>query len=232
MIVSVHQPHYLPWLGYFDKILKSDCFVILDTVQFKKNEFQNRNKVKTSQGWQWLTVPVSYRFRMRIDEVPINNRTNWRHKHVQTLLANYRKAPFFDDAMSVVQDIYDREWDRLAELNTFCVVEMSRALGIKTPIRFARDFDLPEEPTGRLVRLCQELGASSYLSGAGGKGYLDEEQFGEAGIEIVFQDYHHPTYPQQHGDFELYMSSLDLLMNCGSESLGILSKQPENPDHV
>ena len=225
MIVSVHQPQFLPWLGYFDKIQQSDCFVILDTVQFKKNEFQNRNKVKTSQGWQWLTVPVDYRFPMRIDEVPINNQTNWRHKHVQTLLANYRRAPFYDDTMSVVQEMYDREWNRLTELNTWCVVEMSRALRIETPIRFARDFDLPEEPTGRLVRLCQDLGASCYLSGAGGKGYLDEGQFEEARIEIAYQEYHHPTYPQQHGNFEPYMSVLDLLMNCGAGSREILFEQ-------
>ena len=88
MIVSVHQPQFLPWLGYFDKIARSDCFVVLDTVQFKKNEFQNRNKILTPTGPQWLTVPVEYKFPMRIDEVPINKRANWRRKHTQTLLAN------------------------------------------------------------------------------------------------------------------------------------------------
>ena len=222
MIVSVHQPQFLPWLGYFDKIQQSDCFVILDTVQFKKNEFQNRNKVKTPHGWQWLTVPVSYRFPMRIDEVPINNQTNWRRKHLQTLLANYGKAPFFNDTMTIVQDLYDRVWDGLTELNTWCVVELSKTLGIATPIRFAKNFDLPTNPTGRLVKICQTLGASCYLSGIGGRDYLDTDQFDAAGIEIAYQDYHHPAYPQQHGDFEPFMSILDLLMNCGASSLEIL----------
>jgi hypothetical protein len=227
MIVSVHQPQFLPWLGYFDKIHQSDCFVILDTVQFKKNEFQNRNKLKTPQSPKWLTVPVSYRFPMRIDEVPINNQSNWRHKHTQSVLANYGKSPFFENSRNVLAEMYDREWERLTDLNTWCVTRLSEVIGIETPFRYARDFTLPDEPTGRLVQLCVDLGATTYLSGAGGRGYLDTEPFEKAGIEVVYQEYAHPVYAQQHGDFAPYMSVVDLLMNYGPESLAILTGQAE-----
>lgn len=223
MIVSVHQPQFLPWLGYFDKIRQSDCFVILDTVQFKKNEYQNRNKIRTPDGWQWLTVPVAYKFPMRIDEVPINNQSNWRRKHTQSLLANYRKAPFFEEVMPFAEEMYEREWSMLTALNTWCVVELCRILGIDTEIRYARDFDLPDSPTGRLVGLCEQLNATRYLSGAGGKGYLETEPFETAGISVDFQTYDHPTYPQRGDTFEPYMCILDLMMNCGPDSLGVLS---------
>lgn len=222
MIVSVHQPQFVPWLGYFDKIRRSDCFVVLDTVQFKKNEFQNRNRIKTNQGTLWLTVPVSYRFPMRIDEVGVNNQSNWRRKHVQTLTASYGKAPHFDDTMAGLSTIYDRAWDRLTDLNTACVLELIKSLEIDTPVKYARDFDLPEDPTGRLVELCRELGGTTYLSGSGGRDYLDTAPFEAAGIDVVFQSYDHPTYPQLHGDFEPYLSIVDLLMNCGPDSPNIL----------
>ncbi len=97
MIVSVHQPQYLPWLGYFDKIERSDIFVFLDNVQFKKNEWQNRNKIKTSEGWQWLSVPVIHKFMQKISEVKINNTVWWGKKHLNALVTNYSKAPFFKD---------------------------------------------------------------------------------------------------------------------------------------
>ena len=225
MIVSIHQPQFIPWLGYFDKISQSDCFVILDNVQFKKNEFQNRNKIRTPEGWQWLTVPVSYKFPMRIDQVPINNQTNWKHKHTQSLLANYRKAPFFDNVFPLLETMYREDWERLTDLNTWGVVELCKALGIKTEIRYARDFDLPEEPTGRLVKICKDLDATNYLSGAGGKGYLETESFDGAGIEVTFQDYHHPTYEQRNDAFEPYMSVVDLMMHCGADSLGVLKSR-------
>jgi len=223
MIVSVHQPQFLPWRGYFDKIAKLDCFVILDTVQFKKNEYQNRNKIRTPDGWQWLTVPVAYKFPMRIDEVPVNNQSNWRRKHEQSLLANYKKAPHFDETMPLASTMYEREWERLTDLNTWNVVETCKALGIKTDIKYSKDFDLPEEPTGRLVELCKALGATEYLSGAGGNGYLETETFEAEGISVAFQEYTHPTYPQRDAAFELCMCTLDLMMNCGPESLSILA---------
>lgn len=222
MTVSVHQPQYLPWLGYFDKIDRSDRFVILDTVQYKKNEFQNRNKIKTAQGWQWLTVPVRYRFPQCICEVPINNDTNWRHKHRQALLTNYAKAAYFERFMPAFEGMLAQDWNHLHELNAQTVRILMDAFGIHTPVERAPDQGLSEDPTGRLVDICCRAGADTYLSGASGQGYLDLDQFEAAGIRVAFQDYDHPEYPQRFGAFEPYMSAVDLLFNCGPDSLEII----------
>ena len=222
MIAAIHQPQYLPWLGYFDKIDRADVFVILDNVQFKKNEYQNRNRIKTAQGWQWLTVPVGYRFPQKISEVTVNNNTNWRHKHWQALVTNYARAACFADHAPAYEAFLGEDWGSLADLNTRTVRDLVTTLGITTPLRVASDWDLPEDPTGRLVRICVETGADTYLSGAGGQDYLDLRQFETAGIDVLFQEYSHPEYPQQFGSFEPYMSAVDLLFNCGPDSLGII----------
>ena len=219
MIVAIHQPQYLPWLGYFDKIDRADLFVLLDTVQFKKNEFQNRNKVKTAQGWQWLTVPVRYRFPQCIHEVGVNNDTNWPHKHRQALVSNYSKAPYFESHLSFFDELFSTNWDLLVELNAHCVRSLMGTFGITTPIRLAHEWDLSDDPTGRLVDICHRAGADTYLSGAGARDYLDLAQFEQAGIHVLFQEYDHPEYPQLFGDFEPHMSAVDLLFNCGSDSL-------------
>ena len=222
MTVAVHQPQYLPWLGYFDKIDRADMFVILDTVQYKKNEYQNRNRIKNPQGWQWLTVPVRYRFPQCIREVPINNDVNWRHKHRQALSANYARAPYFEAHLPFFEDLYEKTWDLLVNLNIRTVVGLIESFGITTPTRGPADWELSDDPTGRLVDICRNAGADTYLSGSGGQDYLDLAQFEKAGIRVIFQDYHHPEYPQPFGAFEPNMSAIDLLFNCGPASLEIL----------
>ena len=219
MIVAIHQPQYLPWLGYFDKIDRSDVFVTLSTVQFKKNEYQNRNRIKTAQGWQWLTVPVHYRFPQRIDEVTINNDSAWRHKHRQALITNYARAPYFDSLFPAIERLLASDWQGISDLNLETVRVLMDLLGLSTPLNATASMGLSDDPTGRLVDICGQEGADVYLSGAGGREYLDLKQFESAGIEVIFQDYAHPEYPQQFGDFEPYMSTLDLLFNCGPDSL-------------
>jgi len=222
MIAAVHQPQYLPWLGYLDKLDRADIFVILSTVQYKKNEYQNRNRIKTAQGWQWLTVPVRYRFPQRIDEVTVNNDVNWRHKHRQALITNYARSPYFEAHLPFLDKLYGQNWDRLADLNVRTVLNLMDALGITSPVRQASEWTLSEDPTGRLVDICRRTEADTYLSGSGGQAYLDLKQFDDAGIHVIFQDYRHPEYPQQFGGFEPYMSAVDLLFNCGPRSLEIL----------
>ena len=222
MIVAVHQPQYLPWLGYFEKIARADRFVLLDIVQYKKNEFQNRNKIKTGQGWQWLTVPVGYKFPMTIAEVPINNNVNWRNKHMQALISNYTKTPFFNDYRAQFESLFQQDWEKLTDINRATVELIANALGITTPIDDPTDWPLSDDPTGRLVDICKHLKADTYLAGAGGHDYMDMDQFEKAGIRVEFQTFEHPTYPQNFGDFEPYMSAIDLLFNCGEKSLDIL----------
>ncbi len=218
MIVAVHQPQYLPWLGYFDKIDHADLFVILDTVQYKKNEFQNRNRIKTSQGWQWLTVPVHHRYPETITEITINNDVNWRHKHLQALVSNYARACHFETYFRFFEEVYAQDWAKLADLNTETMFKLMEYLGISTTVKATTDAT-SEDPTCRLVEICRSAGAETYLSGAGGQDYLDLDQFDTAGISVIFQDYRHPEYNQLFGQFEPYMSVLDLLFNCGSDSL-------------
>ncbi len=222
MLIAIHQPQYLPWLGYIDKIDKADVFVILDNVQFKKNEWQNRNRIKTAQGWQWITVPVLYRFPERINEVKINNKTNWNRKHLQAFITNYSKSPYFADYRVFFEDIFNRGWDRLVDINVELIKFLINTLGLKTRLVMASDLKLREEQTERLIDTCKTLDGNKYLAGRDGIKYMDLEKFDKEGIDIVFQDFKHPVYNQLFGDFESNLSIIDLLFNCGDKSLEII----------
>ncbi len=224
MIIAVHQPQYLPWLGYFDKIDQADIFVILDNVQFKKNEFQNRNRIKTSQGWQWITVPVKYRFPEKIGEVKINNEVDWRRKHHTALISNYNRSAYFKDYSDFFEDLYKRDWILLANLNIYVIEYVIKQLKIDTKIIKASDLELSNDPTQRLIDICKGLGADTYLAGAGGREYMDADSFEKSGINLIFQEFQHPVYKQLYGKFEPYMSMVDLLFNHGSKSLEIITK--------
>jgi len=115
LIVAIHQPQYLPWLGYFHKLITADAFCFLDNVQYKKNEWQNRNRIKTAAGWQWLTVPVGYRFGQAVSEVTINNTVDWQKKHLHALQTNFSRAPFYEEVIAVLSDGFARKWDLLAD---------------------------------------------------------------------------------------------------------------------
>ncbi|MFB3143731.1 MAG: WbqC family protein [Candidatus Methylomirabilales bacterium] len=226
MRVAVHQPQYLPWLGYFDKIDQVDCFVLLDDVQFKKNEWQNRNRIKTAAGWQWLTVPVLHRSFQRISEVRINPTVPWARKHLQALISNYTSAPFFDLHRPFFDDIYARAWGALLDLNMVTITYLVEALRIRTKLVMASSLPLPAEleATERLVAICQALEADTYLSGAGGRGYLDLTRFEEAGIRVLFQAFQTRPYPQRFEAFVPDLSVVDLLFNCNGDSLHILQQ--------
>ena len=169
LIVSVHQPQYLPWLGYFDKIDWADIFVLLDNVQFKKNDWQNRNKMKTAQGWQWLTVPVKYRYPQLINEVIINNDVNWQHKHAQAIVSNYRKTPHFDTLKGFFEDIFSSCWEFIAQLNIEVVKRLVAILGIETPLYVSSEIGhFPQDPDERLIAITKYFCADTYLAGAGG----------------------------------------------------------------
>lgn len=229
MIVAVHQPQYLPWLGYFDKMAKADVFCYLDNVQYKKNEWQNRNRIKTAGGWQWLTVPVTYRFPQKINQVGIDLKTSWGKKHIQALATNYRRAPFFDPYMAIFDSVFQSEREHLSELNIVLAEELRRALGIETKTVVASDLSaLREDPTDRLIDICRRLGADTYLAGQGGAGYMDLARFDESGIRVEFQIFEHPIYPQLYGDFVSCLSVVDLLFNRGPGSLAVIMGKENN----
>jgi hypothetical protein len=223
MIVSIHQPQYLPWLGYFDKIDRADVFVLLDTVQFKKNEWQNRNRIKTAGGPQWLTVPVLYHYPQLIREVGINDREKWQHKQRQAILSNYRKAPCWSLMEPFFEEIFSSPWKTIAELNIHVVKSLAAILGIETPLFVASEMGaFPEDPDERLIAITRHFGADTYLAGSGGHGYMDLDKYEHSGVTVIFQEYHHPVYEQLFGGFEPFMSVIDLIFNHGKESLKII----------
>lgn len=224
MIVAIHQPQYLPWLGYFHKMLAADAFCYLDTVQYKKNEWQNRNRIRTATGWQWLTVPVAYRFGQRIDAVPIDNRSDWRRRHLTALVTNYRRAPFFAAVFPVLEEALARPWERIAALNLHLIEGLRSLLGLTSrPAVCASTLAAGDDPTGRLVDICRALGADTYLAGGGASAYMDGERFRRAGIRVLLQEFRHPSYPQCFPGFEPNLSIVDLLFNCGPRSAAILA---------
>jgi hypothetical protein len=223
LIVAVHQPQYLPWIGYFDKMRRADVFCYLNDVQYKKNEWQNRNRIKTAQDWQWLTVPVRYCFPEKINEVQINNTTQWSKKHLQALKTNYSRAPYFKTYISIFEDTFSREWELISELNIHLIERLKDALQMqeKTTI-ISSELTLREEPTDRLIDICKDLGADTYLAGQGGAGYMDVARFEKNGLKVIMQDVKHPVYPQLFKDFQSHLSIVDLLFNCGPESMNVI----------
>ena len=222
MIVAIHQPQFMPWLGYFDKMDQADCFVLLDNVQYKKNEWQNRNRIKTAQGIQWLTVPVRYTFPALIMEVEVNQNNNWRRKHFQALLTNYSKAVHWEAARDALEGFYAQDWEMLTAVSQASIEWLRGMLGIDTKLLLGSQMELSEDPTERLLDICRVVEADTYLAGADGRNYMDIELFAQAGINLVFQEYEHPVYPQLFANFESHLSALDLVLNCGPESMEIL----------
>jgi hypothetical protein len=222
-VVAIHQPQYLPWLGYFGKLDRCDVFCLLDTVQYKKNEFQNRNRIKTADGWQWLTVPVTYRFPQRIDEVGVNQTVDWQRKHLQALKTNYSKAPFFETYYASFEEFYQQSYEFLVQVNVACIQLLMELLGLERKLVLASSLQVnTEDPTLRLVQICQALGGAAYLSGKDGAKYMDVDMFADHQIDVLFQDFKHPHYAQFYGPFEPNMSVVDLLFNCGPESLATI----------
>lgn len=232
MIVAAHQPQYLPWLGYFDKICRADIFVLLDNVQFKKNEWQNRNKIKTANGWQWLTVPVKYKFPQLINEVEINNKDRWQHRQRQALISNYRKAACWSFLEEFFEEVFNTNWQFISQLNIHVVKRLVDMLGIKTSLHVASELgEFSEDPDDRLIALTKHFDADTYLAGGGGREYMDMEKYTESGIRVAFQEYEHPVYNQLFGDFEPFMSVVDLVYNYGEKSLEVLRGDNENTRH-
>ena len=222
MIVAVHQPQYLPWLGYFDKMDRCNLFVLLDSVQFKKNEWQNRNRIKTATGWQYLTVPVRHRFPQSIVDVRIDDRADWARKHLQALMVHYGKAPYFFDHLPFLREVYAKRWESLCELCIYLIQYLASAMVITAKVARSSERQFSAEPTERLIEICRWAGADSYLAGAGGLHYMRLDRFQQEGIRVLQQEFEPPIYPQQYGRFEPNLSIVDLLFNCGPKGLEIL----------
>jgi len=220
MIAAGHQPNFLPWLGFFDKMQKADVFVIEDIVQFERSEFQNRNRIKTQTGPIWLTVPVEHQGkRQRIDNVKIaeRNRCYLLKELWETLKANYANAPFWRNYSGFFEQAFQQHWTSLSDLNLHLIEGLRTFLGVYTPLVKASKLGAFGKSSEMIIAQCKELGADVYLSGVGAKNYLNVTRFRQEGLEVRFQDFQHPIYPQLYGEFIPNLSAVDYLFCVGEK---------------
>ena len=225
MVVTIHQPGYLPWHGLFHRLALCDLHIFFDSAQFEKNGFNNRVKIKTQQGVKWLTVPVRMKGHFGnspISRTEINNEIDWCNNHRKTLLQNYSRAPYYRNYENFFNDVFSKTWDVLGDLNMFTIEHIAGILGINCRFVRASDLDAPGAKGELVVNLCKSVGATIYISGINGMDYLKNENFQSEGIELRLQTYHEPEYNQLYGGFEPFMSIADLLFNRGAGSLDVI----------
>jgi hypothetical protein len=227
MIVGIHQPNYFPGISYFGKIINSDIFVILTSVQFTKGNWINRNRIKTAQGELLLTVPVLTKGKLnqKINEVRINNRVEWRNKHLKTIIQNYRKTPYLDKYKTLLEDAIRFDTVYLSELNINLIKKICTCLGITT--KFVIDTEIVDKnlkSTNLLVDLVKTVGGKTYISGIGGKKYMEVGIFSAADIDLRYSIFEPVKYTQKYGNFISNLSIIDLIMNKGPNSLEIIKK--------
>ena len=222
MILSGHQPAYLPWLGLFHKMTLADEFCVLDTVAYSK-DFINRNSIKTAQGALLLTVPVDAHGAKPIRDVRIQEGV-WRRKHLRSIVNAYAKAPYFEQYAPPILGAIAKPYTFLTELTNDLLRSLSEALGLRARIFAASDYDFVGAKSEYVLELCRRLGATAYVFGSQGRNYVDEQLLRAGGVEPIFQEYVHPVYRQAHRPFIPRLSVVDLLFNEGPRSLDILCR--------
>ena len=223
-IVSIHQPGYIPWLGFFKKIEYSDVFVFLDDVQYVKNGYQNRNKIKTEKGEMWLTIPTTRKFKTILKDIKIDNTSRWKEKHSKSIVQNYSKAKFFNKYWEDMSIFYQKDYEYLIDFNMEIILFLMKKFEIKTKILFSSELEISTEGSERILDICKLLNAEKYLSGILGKAYLNEDDFIKNNIKVEYQNFQHPKYSQCYPPFVTHMGAIDLLFNEGVKSEEILKK--------
>jgi hypothetical protein len=219
------QPTYLPWIGYFGMMDVVDRFVFLDSVQFDKRSWQQRNQIKTANGPAWLTVPVASKGRrdQLIRDVEIDDGLDFAEKHIRTIRQNYSKAPHFHEFADGLFDVLSTRHVHLADLSINLIALLNDFLSITTPVKRGSEMKSTGTKAGLLAGLCRESDADIFLSPPGSREYLfDSEAFEREDIAVRYFEFDHPTYPQCYGDFVSHMSIIDLLFNVGGESLSVI----------
>jgi len=228
MRISILQLSYLPWLGFFEQMHRSDQFVLYDDVQFTRRDWRNRNRIRVQEGSAWLTVPViqKNKYKQSLIDVKIDNSVSWKRKHLETIRCHYSKTPFFDLYFPWCEKIFNGEWSYLLDLSLETIQYLKQELKINTPLLRSSELVESGNKTKRLISICKELKATHYLSGESARNYIIDSEFSRQNIKLEYQEYQHPKYPQRYEGFVPFLSTIDLLFNCGEKSLEIL-KQPE-----
>ena len=229
MRVGVIQSSFIPWRGYFDFIASVDMFVFHDDIQYTKGDWRNRNKIKTPRGWEWLSVPVSYKsVSQLICDTSIDNTTPWAKKHLRIWQAHYKLSPYFDVSKEILSLLNDNENTTISQLNIKLIRKICDYLEISTPMMLSSELDLVKSKTERLIDLLKKLNASTYLSGPSAKAYLDKEAFCRAGIQLEYKSYDYMPYSQLWGDFIGEVTVLDLIANHGPEAKNYIRSRSPN----
>lgn len=219
---------YLPWLGYFDRIARSDIHIVLDHVQFEKNSMINRNKIRTKETWNWLTIPIKTKNKfgkLDIKNLSIDNTLTWKQKHWKSIKFNYSNAKYFKNYANFFENLFKNDWLQLLPIIKFVNNYIFEELDIKTKIIYSSNLNPKLTKSEMILELCRKVGANKYISGPFGRDYLNIKEFDNNGIKIDFHDYLHPVYAQAYSGFEYNMSIIDLLFNHGRDTIKILKNE-------
>lgn len=219
--VVIHQPDFLPWLGFFHRLSKADLYIALDHVQFvtgTSRSWTHRDRIKTAFGPRWLSLSVRKApLGTPISEILLSPDHAWREANLNLLRESYRKAPYFVDIFPRVEKLYGRKYDRLIEMTLASIDMLSELLGITVERRLSSEMHPRYQSNEMVADLVRKSSAARYLSGQGARGYFDPAPYAAAGIEVAWQEFRHPIYPQLHGEFVPMLSAIDLLFNCGAD---------------
>jgi len=222
--VCIHQPDFLPYLGFFHRLLFTDVFIILNDVQFLRRGWHHRDKIKTIDGEKWLTLSIKKGdYRQRIDQVILSeNQGIWVANHLNLLKESYKKAPYFDGYFPKIRDIYLSGSIKMVDLNMAFLHFFFEVFDLQVNTLFSSDLNVGGSSNQKLINLINAVDGTQYLSGVGAKDYIDEQMFADEGIIVEWQQFNHPVYPQLHGDFIPNLSCIDLLFNCGPGAKEVL----------
>lgn len=219
-LVVIHQPDFIPYLGFFHRLILADVYVVQDCVQFVygSKAWTNRDKIKTKNGSEWLTIPVAKaHMDIKINEVLISDDNKWRKRHLDIIRHNYHLSPHFNEVYPLIEELYKINTDKLMDFTLASIKMLINLFGIEIKIIIASELNPVGKSNELVADEVQKIGSYRYLSGTGAKDYYDSAVYKNAGIEVIWQNFEHPVYPQQYEGFIPYLSSIDLLLNCGIE---------------
>ena len=224
MILTAHQPCYLPWLGLFHKIALADCFICYDHVQYSQGDYTAKNCIKTGQGRHWLIVPIKKggKIKQLLKDLEIDNSTDWKSNHWKTIRTAYSRAFFFKQYEGFLEDFYGREWNNLTLMNIEMLEWLLKVLGLPHKVERSSYLGIEGRKSQGILKMCQQLHADMIILGEQGQRYIEGDLFEKENIRIMIQKYQHPVYRQMHDQFISHLSVLDLIFNYGDDSLEIL----------
>ncbi len=230
MRATIYQPSYLPWTGYFGMIDLVDIFVFFDDVQFVKDSWHRRNRLKFDDSEKWISVPVIKNFGQKINQTKINNSIDWKNDHSNKIYSYYNKAEFYDKYESIIHSYYEKDWEYLVDLNIWIIKDLSKILDVKMP-RFVRSSEIEgitSQKTDRILDILEKLEVDETIVGPTARKYTEKEKFIDKNIELFWYDFDHPVYPQLGNEFTPYLSVIDLLFNTGDDAINYIRKGTSN----